>query len=81
MWFKINDRWCINMCEVRSFGASKSYPTHIVIKFKDGKEETYLIGERQMEVFDEMCKFVEEMNLKPLSTIIPDEGELPYGLV
>lgn len=81
MWIKINNKWCINMNEVQYFGAPKSETSHIAIKFKnEEKEINFGIGDReQMELFNVLCQFVENTNSK--NTIIPDEGELPYGLV
>ena len=84
MWFKLSNRWCINMNEVQYFGIPKNDPTSIAIMFKNANEKKYFgvdEDEKIMEVFNEMSQFVEEINPKPLSTIIPDEGELPYGLV
>lgn len=80
MWIKINNRWCINMNEVQYFGAPKSDTSQIAIMFKNTNEKKYFgVGDKQMEVFNDMCQFAQNANSK--NTIIPDEGELPYGLV
>jgi hypothetical protein len=68
------------MNEVQYFGAPKNDSTNITIMFKNEKEEiNFGVGDKQMEVFNEMCQFVKNTNNQ--NTIIPDEGELPYGLV
>lgn len=80
MWFNLNGRWCVNMDEVQYFGAPKNDSTDIAIMFKNTNEKKYFgVGDKQMEVFNEMCQFVKNPNKQ--NAIIPDEGELPYGLV
>lgn len=78
IWYKVNNRWCINMMEVQYFGAPKDNTSQITIKFKNGEETNFGVGEdKQMEVLNKMYKFVETINLQSMSTIIPDKGRLP----
>lgn len=81
MWFNVNNRWCVNMDEVQYFGAPTNDSTDIAIMFKNTNEKKYFGVEssKQMEVFNEMCQLVKNANSK--NAIIPEEGELPYGLV
>ena len=41
IWYKINQRWWVDMTQVRSFGMPKGQPRTIVIQYKDGHEDNF----------------------------------------
>ena len=36
VWYKINQRWWVDMTQVRSFGKPKDQPDTITIQYRDG---------------------------------------------
>ena len=41
IWYRINDRWMVNLAEARSFGIYRSDGNEITIDWKDGSSEQY----------------------------------------
>lgn len=79
IWYKINQRWWIDMTQVRSFGMPKDQPKTITIQYKDGHEDHFGV-ENVEEEFAKLEKFVQQM-FEPIKVIMPEEGELPFGMV
>ena len=79
IWYKINQRWWIDMTQVRIFGIPKDSPNIITIQWKDGKEDNFSVDNAEEE-FAKLEKFVQRM-FEPIKVITPEEGELPFGLV
>ena len=79
IWYKINQRWWIDMTQVRSFGMPKDQPRTITIQYKDGHEDHFGV-ENVEEEFAKLEKFVQQM-FEPIKVIMPEEGELPFGMV
>ena len=79
IWYKINQRWWIDMTQVRSFGIPKDQPRTITIQYKDGHEDHFGV-ENVEEEFAKLEKFVQQM-FEPIKVIMPEEGELPFGMV
>ena len=79
IWYKINQRWWIDMTQVRAFGMPKGQPKTITIQYKDGHEDHFGIDNVEEE-FVKLEKFVQQM-FEPVKVITPEEGELPFGLV
>ena len=79
IWYKINQRWWIDMTQVRSFGMPKDQPKTITIQYKDGHEDHFGV-ENVKEEFAKLEKFVQQM-FEPIKVIMPEEGELPFGMV
>lgn len=79
IWYKINQRWWIDMTQVRSFGIPKGMPNTIAILWKDGKEDNFGVDNVEEE-FAKLEKFVQQM-FEPIRVITSEEGELPFGMV
>lgn len=67
------------MTQVRSFGMPKDQPRTITIQYKDGHEDHFGV-ENVEEEFAKLEKFVQQM-FEPIKVIMPEEGELPFGMV
>ena len=78
IWYKINRRWWIDLTQVRSFGMPKDQPDTIIIQYKDGKEDNFGVNNAEEE-FAKLEKFVQRM-FEPIKAIMPEDGELPFGL-
>ena len=79
IWYKINRRWWVDMTQVRSFGMPKDQPKTITIQYKDGHEDHFGVDNVEEE-FAKLEKFVQRM-FEPIKVIMPEEGELPFGMV
>ena len=79
IWYKISRRWWIDITQVRSFGMPKDQPKTITIQYKDGHEDHFGV-ENVEEEFAKLEKFVQQM-FEPIKVIMPEEGELPFGMV
>ena len=79
IWYKINQRWWIDITQVRSFGMPKDSSDTIVIQWKDDKEDHFGVDDADKELA-ELEKFVKQM-FEPIKVITPEEGELPFGMV
>ena len=79
IWYKINQRWWIDMTQVRAFGKSKDSSDTIIIQWKSGSEEYFGVDNADKEL-TKLEKFVQQM-FEPIKVITPEEGELPFGLV
>ena len=78
IWYKINRRWWVDMTQVRAFGKSKDSPHIITIQWKDGKEDNFVVDNTEEE-FAKLEEFVQQM-FEPIKVIMPEDGELPFGL-
>ena len=79
IWYKINQRWWIDMTQVRAFGKSKDSSNTITIQWKDGKEDYFGVDDVDKELI-KLEKFVQQM-FEPIKIIAPDDGELPFGII
>lgn len=79
IWYKINQRWWIDMTQVRAFGMPKGQSKTITIEYKDGHEDLFSVDNVEEE-FVKLEKFVQQM-FEPVKVITPEEGELPFGMV
>lgn len=79
IWYKINQRWWIDMTQVRAFGKPKDSPNTIIIQWKDGKEDNFGVDDADKELI-KLEEFVQKM-FEPIKVIMPEEGELPFGMV
>lgn len=79
IWYKINQRWWVDLTQVRSFGIPKDQLKTITIQYKDGHEDHFGIDNVEEE-FAKLEEFVQQM-FEPFKMITPEEGELPFGLV
>ena len=50
IWYKINQRWWIDMTQVRAFGKPKESPNTIIIQWKDGKEDNFGVDNADKEL-------------------------------
>ena len=41
IWYRINDRWMVNLAEARSFGIYRTDGNEVTIDWKDGSSEQY----------------------------------------
>ena len=80
IWYKINQRWWVDMTQVRSFGMPKDQPKTITIQYKDGYEDHFGIDGDIDAEFAKLEKFVQQM-FAPIKVITPEEGGLPFGMV
>lgn len=79
IWYKINQKWWINMTQVRAFGKSKdSSDVIIIIQWKSGSEEYFSVDDADKELA-KLEKFVQQM-FEPIKVITPDDRELPFGM-
>ena len=79
IWYKINQRWWIDITQVRAFGKHKDFTDVITVQWKDGNEDNFSVDDADEELIN-FEEFVQQM-FEPLKAIIPEEGELPFGLV
>lgn len=79
IWYKINQRWWIDMTQVRSFGMPKDQPKTITIQYKDGHEDHFGV-ENVEEEFAKLEKFVQQM-FELIKVIDPNDGELPFDMI
>lgn len=79
IWYKINQRWWIDITQVRAFGRPKNSPDTLIIQWIDGKEEHFGVDDVDKELA-KLEKFIQQM-FEPIKVITPEEGELPFGLV
>lgn len=79
IWYKINQRWWIDITQVRSFGMPKESPNTITIQWKDSKEDYFVGVENVEEEFAKLEEFIQQM-FEPIKVIAPDDGELPFGM-
>lgn len=79
IWYKISQRWWIDLTQVRSFGMPKESPNTITIQWKDGKEDYFVGIDDADKEFAKLEKFVQQM-FEPIRVIAPDDGELPFGM-
>lgn len=82
VWYKINQRWWVDMTQVRSFGKPKDQPDTITIQYRDGHEDHFGVNGNVDIEFAKLEEFVQRM-FDPMKviTITPEEGELPFGMV
>lgn len=59
IWFKINNRYYIDITQIREFGMPSDTDC-ILITFKDGHEDRYQV-DNQKETFERLARFVEAM--------------------
>lgn len=78
IWYKINQRWWIDMTQVRAFGKSKDSSDVIIIQWKNGSEEYFSVDDANKEL-TKLEKFVQQM-FEPIKVITPDDVELPFGM-
>lgn len=78
IWYKINDRWWIDILQVRAFGIPMDRKECICIVFKDENKHYYAVDNPENEL-----KRFEEFQRSYFNSYNPiiNEGELPYGLV
>ena len=67
------------MTQVRAFGKPKNSSDYIIILWKDGKEEHFSVDDADRELI-KLEEFVQQM-FEPIKVIMPEEGELPFGMV
>ena len=79
IWYKINQRWWIDMTQVRAFGKPKDSPNTIIIQWKSGSEEYFNVDDADKELA-KLEKFIQQM-FEPIKVITPEEGELPFGMI
>ena len=79
IWYKINQRWWIDITQARAFGKPKNSPNTITILWKDGKEDCFEVDDADRELI-KLEEFVQQM-FEPIKVIMPEEGELPFGMV
>lgn len=79
IWYKISQRWWVDITQVRSFGMPKDMPKTITIQYKDGHKD-YFDVENVEEEFAKLEKFVQQI-FEPIKITMSEEGELPFGLV
>ena len=79
IWYKINQRWWIDMTQVRAFGKYKDSSDTIIIQQKSGSEEYFSVDDADKELA-KLEKFVQQM-FEPIKVITPEEGELPFGMI
>lgn len=60
IWFKINNRYYIDVTQIREFGMPKDRPDSILITWKDGHEDCYGV-DNQLETFSCLAEFVETL--------------------
>jgi hypothetical protein len=60
IWFKINNRYYIDITQIREFGMPSDIPDCILITFKDGHEDRYQVDD-QKETFERLARFVEDL--------------------
>lgn len=73
IWFKINNRYYIDLMQIREFGRPKANPDVIEITFKDGKEQCYIVDD-QNETFNRLAEAV-NMYFGPMKVLDP-----PYAV-
>lgn len=78
IWYKINQRWWIDMTQVRAFGKYKDSSDTIIIQWKSGSEEYFSVDDADIELA-KLEKFVQQM-FEPIKVITPEDGELPFGM-
>lgn len=79
IWYKINQRWWIDLTQVRSFGMPKDMPKTITIQWKDGKEDYFGVEDADKELL-KLEEFVQQM-FEPIKVISSEDGELPFGMI
>ena len=79
IWYKINQRWWIDMTQVRAFGKPKDSLDTIIIQWKSGSEEYFSVDDANKELA-KLEKFVQQM-FEPIKVITPEEEELPFGMI
>ena len=78
IWYKINQRWWIDMTQVRAFGKPKDSSDVIIIQWKSGSEEYFSVDDANKEL-TKLEQFVQQM-FEPIKVITPDDVELPFGM-
>lgn len=67
LWYRINDKWVIDLSEVRVFGKPSHHPKGhaadnlLCFKYKNDKEQ-YFVVENRDEVFEDICRFISFFN-------------------
>ena len=67
LWYKINDKWVIDLSEVRAFGKPLRHPKGyaadnlLCFKYKNDKEQYFTVENRD-EVFEDICRFISIFN-------------------
>lgn len=79
IWYKISQRWWIDLTQVRSFGMPKDMPKTITIQWKDGKEDYFGVEDADKELL-KLEEFVQQM-FEPIKVISSEDGELPFGMI
>ena len=62
-WYKINERWAVDLSEVRAIGKPTKHPDGadpdnlICLKYKNNKDQYFIVKDRD-KVFDDMCFYL-----------------------
>ena len=78
IWYKINQRWWIDITQIRAFGIPKDSSDTIIIQWKSGSEKFFSVDDANKEL-TKLEKFIQQM-FEPIKVITPDDGELPFGM-
>jgi hypothetical protein len=81
VWYKVNQRWWVDLTQARAFGKPRNSSDTLIIQWKDGQEEHFGVDDADKELI-KLEEFVQRM-FDPMKviTITPEEGELPFGMV
>ena len=79
IWYKINQRWWIDITQVRVFGRPKESSNTIIIQWKDGKEDHFGVDDADKELA-KLEEFIQQM-FEPIKVISSEDGELPFGII
>ena len=60
IWFKINNRYYIDITQIREFGMPNGQGEAILVTWKDGHEDFYEVDDQE-ETFNRLARFVEAM--------------------
>ena len=78
IWYKINQRWWIDITQIRAFGKPKDSSDVIIIQWGSGSKEYFSVDDANKELI-KLEKFIQQM-FEPIKVITPDDGELPFGM-
>ena len=79
IWFKVNDRWCFDVTQIRDFGIPKDRTGTIMVTYKDGTEE-YYGTDNPAETFARLIEFVNTLYL-PITAYNTTEEVREIGMV